>query len=69
MGTVPLRDPATVMCLARMGAFHQTRLSFMRQLLRRLERERWSIDRPMWRIDAAGEGVAVYRALGGGWSL
>lgn len=64
MGAVPLRDPATVMCLARMGAFHQTRLSFMRQLLRRLERERWSIDRPVWRIDAAGEGVAVYGARG-----
>jgi hypothetical protein len=64
MGAVPLRDPAAVMCLARMGAFHQTRLSFMRQLLRRLEREKWSIDRPTWRIDAAGEGVAVYRATG-----
>lgn len=64
MGTVPLRDPATVMCLERMGSFHQTRLSFMRQLLRRLERERWSIDRPVWRIDADGEGVAVYRAKG-----
>lgn len=64
MGTVPLRDPATVMCLERMGSFHQTRLSFMRQLLRRLERERWSIDRPVWRIDASGEGAAVYRARG-----
>jgi len=64
MGAVPLRDPATVMCLARMGSFHQTRLSFMRQLLRRLERERWSIDRPVWRIDAGGEGTAVYRAKG-----
>jgi hypothetical protein len=64
MGTVPLRDPATVMRLERMGSFHQTRLSFMRQLLRRLDRERWSIDRPIWRIDADGKGTAVYRARG-----
>jgi hypothetical protein len=61
---VPLRDPAKVMRLERMGSFHQTRLSFMRTLLRRLERERWSVERPLWRIDAAGEGVAVYRARG-----
>jgi hypothetical protein len=61
---VPLREPAKVMRLERMGSFHQTRLSFMRTLLRRLERERWSVERPLWRIDAAGEGVAVYRARG-----
>jgi len=62
--TVPRREPAKVMRLARMGAFHQTRLSFMRTLLRRLDRERWSIERPVWRIDPGGEGVAVYRARG-----
>ncbi len=61
---VPLREPAKVMRLERMGSFHQTRLSFMRALLRRLERERWSIERPVWRISATGEGVAVYRARG-----
>ncbi len=62
--TIPLREPAKVMHLERMGSFHQTRLSFMRSLLRRLERERWSIDVPVWRIGASGEGVAVYRARG-----
>ncbi len=61
---VPLREPATVMRLERMGCFHQTRLSFMRTLMRRLERERWSIDRPLWRVGPGGEGVAVYRARG-----
>jgi len=62
--SIPLREPAKVMRLERMGAFHQTRLSFMRTLLRRLDRERWSIERPIWRIGATGEGVAVYRARG-----
>src|SRR5262249_34626562 len=60
--SVPLRSPETVMRLARLGSFHQTRLSFMRVLLRRLARERWRFDRGHWRLDARGEGVAVYRA-------
>lgn len=62
--SIPLREPAQVMRLDRMGSFHQTRLSFMRALLRRLEREHWSFERPIWRIGASGEGVAVYRAHG-----
>ena len=32
---IPLRSPDKVMKLTRMGSFHQSRLSFMRQLLRR----------------------------------
>ena len=58
------RPPETVMRLARMGSFHQTRLSFMRALLRRLKREQWRFDCPLWRIDAKGVGVALYRARG-----
>jgi hypothetical protein len=58
---VPLRDPDVVMRLARLGSFHQTRLSFMRALLRRVKREGWRIERSLWRIDDAGVGVAVYR--------
>lgn len=56
-----LRPPDQVMRLERLGAFHQTRLSFMRALLRRLERERWRIDRPLWQIDGRGQGAALYR--------
>ena len=52
------------MRLARMGSFHQSRLSFMRVLLRRLKNARWVFDRPVWRIDAGGVGVATYRASG-----
>lgn len=63
-GAQGLRDPAVVMRLARMGSAHQTRLSFMRALLRRLRREGWRIDRPLWEIDATGVGRAVYRAAG-----
>ena len=59
------RRPADeVMRLARMGSAHQTRLSFMRSLLRRVRREGWRFDRPVWQIDARGVGRAVYRATG-----
>ncbi|WP_297771047.1 hypothetical protein [uncultured Roseovarius sp.] len=58
------RAPDTVMRLARMGAAHPTRLSFLRQLLRRLSREGWRFDRPVWEFDARGTGHAVYRAIG-----
>ena len=59
-----LRPPRQVMRLARMGAFHQSRLSFMRVLLRRLKSEGWHIDRPVFEIDRRGVGVATYRARG-----
>ena len=60
----PLRPPSDVMRLGRLGAFHQTRLSFMRALLRRLKTEGWRIDRPRWDISDEGVGVGVYRARG-----
>lgn len=59
-----LRDPDVVMRLDRLGSAHQTRLSFMRVLLRQLRRGDWRFDRPVWDIDARGVGRAVYRAIG-----
>lgn len=52
------------MKLAHLGTFHQSRLSFMRQLLRRLKRENWQFQRPIWTIDEQGVGRAVYTAKG-----
>ena len=63
MNTIPLRLPDQVMRLERLGAFHQTRLSFMRALLRHLRAADWRFDRPLWRIDGRGTGVALYRAV------
>ena len=59
-----LRQPATVMKAERLGAFHQSRLSFMRQLLRRLKREHWQFQRLLWTINGQGVGRAVYVAKG-----
>ncbi|MGM0662207.1 MAG: hypothetical protein ACQEUH_13650 [Pseudomonadota bacterium] len=58
------RPPSEVMRLARMGCSHPTRLSFLRQLLRRVEAEGWRFDRPVWEMDARGVGRAVYRMSG-----
>ena len=60
----PLRAPEHVMRLERMGASFQTRLSFMRQLIRRMHRERWRFERLRFDLDAAGYGLAVYAAHG-----
>ena len=59
-----MRPASQVMRLARMGSFHQSRLSFMRVLLRRLKEQGWRFDRPVFDIDANGVGVATYRARG-----
>lgn len=56
------RDPALVMRLSRLGSFHQSRLSFMRILTRRMTRENWTFSRPVFEFNAKGEGHAVYCA-------
>lgn len=56
-----LRPPEVVMRLARMGSFHQTRISFMRSLLRRIAAEGWRLSRPRFELDGDGYGCAVYR--------
>jgi len=60
--TLELRPPDVVMRLARMGSFHQSRLSFMRILLRRMKDEAWTFDRLRFDIDGNGVGTALYTA-------
>ena len=62
LNTIPMRPPEQVMRLARMGSFHQSRLSFMRVLLRRMAAENWQITQTDWQVDGAGVGHAVYQA-------
>ena len=62
--TIPRRDPDRVMRLARLGSFHQSRLSFMRILTRRMAHEGWRFTRPVFEINSDGVGHAVYSAQG-----
>lgn len=52
------------MRLARMGSAFPTRLSFMRILIRRMQREKWTITPRIFELDADGFGHAVYEAAG-----
>ncbi|MCP3971703.1 MAG: hypothetical protein GY717_15560 [Rhodobacteraceae bacterium] len=64
MSAVALRPPGQVMQLERLGSLHQSRLSFMRILLRRMRAGNWRIKRRLFEIDKAGVGVALYEAQG-----
>jgi hypothetical protein len=59
-----MRPADQVMRLVRMGASHQTRLSFMRAILRRVKSEGWQVERTIWNVDDKGVGVGVYEARG-----
>ena len=52
------------MRLERMGSAFQTRISFMRTLVRRMHRESWTIERTRFNLDRNGFGAAVYSACG-----
>ena len=56
-----LRDPSRIMRLARLGSMHQSRLSFMRILTRRMARENWTFSRTAFDMDEKGIGRATYR--------
>ncbi|AOE85457.1 hypothetical protein [Pseudomonas sp. TCU-HL1] len=59
---IPYMRPAhLVMDLERLGSLHQSRLSFMRSLVRRIMREQWQIDAPRFDLDADGYGTVIYR--------
>lgn len=62
--TLKLRPASQVMRLKRMGSFHQSRLSFMRVLLRRIKKEGWHFQRPIFDINEQGVGVATYSVTG-----
>lgn len=57
---LPLRPAEQVMNLERLGAMHQSRLSFMRTLVRRIMRERWQIEPARFELDPDGYGTVVY---------
>jgi hypothetical protein len=60
MTAIALRPPEVVMRLQRLGAAHPTRLSFLRQLIRRATREGWRVRKDRFDLDDHGFGHAVY---------
>jgi hypothetical protein len=58
---LPMRPASTVMQLDRLGSLHQSRLSFMRTLVRRMVAENWQISAPVFDLDEQGFGKVVYQ--------
>lgn len=56
-----LRAEQDVMRLQRLGAFHQSRLSFVRSLIRLMSRQRWEIRLHRCELNPQGYGTRVYR--------
>ena len=56
-----LRTPDVVMNAERLGAMHQTRVSFVRTLLRKIDREKWTLKTHIWDLDEHGYGKVIYR--------
>jgi hypothetical protein len=56
-----MRPPHVVMDLERLGSLHQSRLSFMRSLVRKIMREGWQIEPRRFELDAEGYGTVIYR--------
>ena len=57
----PVRHPADVMKLDRLGSFHQTRLSFSRQLIDELISNNWKTEIIKWNINSLSIGNAVIK--------
>ncbi len=55
-----LRSPDIVMNLKRMGAMHQSRISFTRSLVRKMANEKWNITKTVWDLCKDGYGTAIY---------
>lgn len=55
-----IRPAHEVMKLSRLGASFQTRISFMRRLIRKMHKEDWRIDKKVFDLDSEGFGVALY---------
>ncbi|WP_369959001.1 hypothetical protein [Pseudomonas benzenivorans] len=58
---LPMRPASVVMDLERLGSLHQSRLSFMRSLVRKVMREGWRIEPRRFELDAEGYGTVIYR--------
>lgn len=55
-----LRDPSVVMNLKRMGAMHQSRISFTRSLIRKMANRKWQVTKTKWDLCKEGFGTAIY---------
>ncbi|SLJ84772.1 hypothetical protein [Psychrobacter sp. DAB_AL43B] len=61
LDAVSFRTPDVVMHSERLGAMHQTRISFVRTLLRKIDKEKWTLKIHLWDLNKEGYGQVIYR--------
>ena len=57
----PFRSPNEVMKPERLGAMHQSRISFSRRLIRRMAKLQWKVVVERWDLSKEGFGTVCYR--------
>ncbi len=62
VGAIGPRPPEEVLTLAKMGSAFPSRLSFMRNLIRKIHTQKWKLERREFELDENGFGYAVYTA-------
>lgn len=61
LDAISFRTPDVVMNSQRLGAMHQTRISFVRTLLRKMHKENWTLTKHIWELNTDGFGHVIYR--------
>ncbi|MFT6139489.1 MAG: hypothetical protein ACJAXN_000679 [Psychromonas sp.] len=58
---VTLRNADVIMAPERLGAMHQTRISFVRTLIRRMAQQQWKVSKQEWQLCPQGFGHVIYK--------
>lgn len=56
-----LRNADIVMAPERLGAMHQTRISFVRTLIRKMAQQQWQVTKHDWQLCPQGFGHVIYK--------
>ncbi|WP_198552861.1 hypothetical protein [Psychromonas sp. Urea-02u-13] len=56
-----MRNAEIVMAPERLGAMHQTRLSFVRTLIRKMAQQQWKVSQHEWQLSTQGFGHVIYK--------
>ncbi|WP_216599502.1 hypothetical protein [Vibrio sp. 03-59-1] len=56
-----LRNADIVMAPERLGAMHQTRISFVRTMIRKMAKQQWQVTKHQWQLCPRGFGHVVYK--------
>ncbi|WP_239928795.1 hypothetical protein [Photobacterium sanguinicancri] len=59
--TALMRSADVVMAPERLGAMHQTRISFVRTMIRKMAQQQWRVTKHEWQLCPQGFGYVIYK--------